>query len=109
MKKCSNCDRILDEGMFHKNKAMKDGLQGWCKECKSKYAKEKNSFIKESKKEKPEEERIIFMDYTPISFNAQFCKLFKKFINSEKELVVPLNKVITFNMQNNKLYIKYKK
>lgn len=109
MKKCSNCDRVLDENMFNKCSSTKDGLQSWCRECKSKYAKERNSFIKESKKEKPEEERIVFMDYNPISFNTQFYKLFRKFINSEKELVIPLNKVITFNMQNNKLYIKYKK
>jgi len=109
MKKCSNCGRILDENMFNKCSSTKDGLQSWCKECKSKYAKERNSFVKESKKEKPEEERIIFMNYTPTLFNSQFHKLFRKFINSEKELVIPLNKVITFNMQNNKLYIKYKK
>ena len=36
-KKCGKCNRELPIDNFSKNKATKDGLQGWCKECSNKY------------------------------------------------------------------------
>lgn len=40
MKKCNRCGRTLDNSEFGKNKAAKDGLQSWCRECVNKYARE---------------------------------------------------------------------
>lgn len=37
MKKCNKCGRELNESMFHKNKASKDGLVNTCKNCKAQY------------------------------------------------------------------------
>lgn len=34
MKKCSKCKKLLDASDFTKNKAMKDGLDHYCKKCK---------------------------------------------------------------------------
>lgn len=36
-KKCSKCGRELSIDNFYNNKNAKDGLQGWCKECKNGY------------------------------------------------------------------------
>ena len=41
MKKCAKCGRELPEENFSKNKAAKDGLQYYCKECQSRDAKER--------------------------------------------------------------------
>lgn len=38
---CAKCGRELDESNFGKRKASIDGLQGWCKDCKKKYMKER--------------------------------------------------------------------
>lgn len=40
-KRCKKCGRILPAKAFYKNKAHKDGLQPYCKECQNEYAKER--------------------------------------------------------------------
>lgn len=45
-KQCSKCKRILDYSEFHKNRTAKDGLDVRCKECASKYQKEKREMLK---------------------------------------------------------------
>lgn len=40
-KRCKKCGRILPAEAFYKNKAHKDGLQPYCKECQNEYAKER--------------------------------------------------------------------
>ena len=37
MKVCSRCRRELDESCFTKNKASKDGLMSYCKDCLKQY------------------------------------------------------------------------
>lgn len=39
MKRCTKCNRLLPTDKFHICRTSKDGLQGYCKECKSAYAK----------------------------------------------------------------------
>jgi NAD-dependent SIR2 family protein deacetylase len=39
MKTCSKCQEELDESSFSKNKASKDGLFCWCRDCHSEYKK----------------------------------------------------------------------
>lgn len=45
-KQCSKCKRILDHSEFSKDKSRKDGLYLWCKECDSRYHKEKYMLLK---------------------------------------------------------------
>lgn len=33
VKKCIKCNVVKEAGDFHKNRAKKDGLQSWCKQC----------------------------------------------------------------------------
>lgn len=40
-KLCPGCNKLLAAPLFSKNKARKDGLQSWCKHCKSQYAKKR--------------------------------------------------------------------
>lgn len=40
MKKCSKCSKIKEDVDFHKILKAKDGLAGYCKECKKEYDKE---------------------------------------------------------------------
>jgi len=39
MKVCSKCGIEKDLNTFHKNKALKDGYNNWCKECRSLHSK----------------------------------------------------------------------
>ena len=52
MKLCTKCKQNKDETCFNKDATKKDGLQCWCKECRSKYNKEQ--VIKRNKKRKEE-------------------------------------------------------
>jgi hypothetical protein len=38
MKKCSRCDTEKPTSEYHKDRGNKDGLCGWCKDCKCGYA-----------------------------------------------------------------------
>ena len=40
MKKCTHCGEWKDEGKFNKQKAGKDGLRAYCRECQKNMAKE---------------------------------------------------------------------
>lgn len=52
-KKCSRCKLYKDVSKFYKNKSRKDGLFGYCIECKKNYTKELFNNIKiEEKNEK---------------------------------------------------------
>lgn len=39
-KRCIRCGRELSLDHFHKSAKSHDGLQSWCKECKSEYSRE---------------------------------------------------------------------
>ena len=69
-KVCSKCGRELPITCFHKNHANKDGYQGDCKECKSKYAKEYNAMRAAEKRKLKEEAK-------------NFDKLYKVYTNRE--------------------------
>ena len=40
MKRCSRCKRLLPEEEFFKDRSSKDGLQGYCKECRKEYSRQ---------------------------------------------------------------------
>jgi len=42
-KKCPKCGRELPVGSFCKNKSRKDGLSGWCKNCRAQYQKNRKA------------------------------------------------------------------
>ena len=42
MKKCNKCKIEKDNSLFSKRKLSKDGLDTWCKECKSAYGMSRN-------------------------------------------------------------------
>lgn len=49
---CSKCRKSLKLDEFHKNKAMKDGLNNVCKQCKSQYCKDNAEEYKRRNKAK---------------------------------------------------------
>ena len=53
MKLCNKCGRLLDENLFHRNFASKDGLTSQCKECRNSASRlyYANPIIKEQKKQ----------------------------------------------------------
>ena len=57
-KKCSKCGRELPVSEYHKNKAQKDGLQTYCKECK----KESNKLYSENHYEEISKKRKVYHD-----------------------------------------------
>ena len=51
MKQCSKCKQQLELNAYSKNKTCKDGLSGWCKECKKQdYQKNIKYYIKTNNK-----------------------------------------------------------
>lgn len=52
MKKCNKCGKLLDETMFHKNSASKDGLTNTCKECKAAYDENYKSVVENKERQK---------------------------------------------------------
>ena len=107
-KVCKKCGQELPLSFFWKNKKSKDGLQNWCKTCQTEYEKQRKQAIKETDEIEKEEERIIFFNkHLPSIFN--WTETIRKYINSEKELNIPLSKLISLNIKDDKLYIKYKK
>lgn len=55
IKQCSKCGKFLSIKKFHNRKNTKDGLAGWCKNCRIPYAKEYYSKNKERYKRQAEE------------------------------------------------------
>lgn len=65
MKECKECGRMLPESEFNKDAGAKDGLQSRCRECFSKYNKEryaanKEKFKADVKKYKEENPEKVF-------------------------------------------------
>jgi hypothetical protein len=52
MKKCTRCKKEKLFGEFHKCRANKDGLTGWCKKCQSIFDRAKYAKNKEKNREK---------------------------------------------------------
>jgi len=49
MKKCPQCKKDLPSEMYRKNKLKKDGLDGWCKQCRSKNINKEKAIIRKRK------------------------------------------------------------
>lgn len=67
MKRCSRCNRELDESQFYKNKNSADGLQIWCKDCMRETSKSRYYMLREEhlmKKEMEEGGGNIHKIYT---------------------------------------------
>ena len=71
MKKCNKCGRLLDETMFHKNSASKDGLTSFCKDCRnqlnkqycnSQEVKDRKRIYKQDYDKKHKEQKKEYMD-----------------------------------------------
>lgn len=111
VKVCKRCGQELPLSHFWKNRKSKDGLQNWCKACQTQYAQERINFINESKNEKAEKEKLIFVDkptFPTFSF-WNWTDVLRKYINGIKELSIPLNKLESLNIINGEIKIKYKK
>lgn len=52
MKKCNKCGRLLDETMFHKDKASNDGLTNTCRDCKKAYDEKYRSIAENKERQK---------------------------------------------------------
>lgn len=71
MKTCNKCGRLLDETMFHKNKASKDGLTNTCKDCKKTYDENYRSIA-----ENKERQKKYNSEYFSKSENKQKVKVY---------------------------------
>lgn len=107
-KVCKKCGQELPISFFWKNAKSKDGLQNWCKNCQTEYEKQRKDFLKEAKNEKTEKEKLIFISKPTFSF-WNWTDIIKKYIKNEKELSIPLNKLVSLNIINGEIKIKYVK
>ena len=81
MKKCSKCGKVKNYSLFFKNKAKKDGLCTWCKECTTSYLKHRYHEKKEL-----------------------FCARQKKYRINNKEKIK--KKCKAYRIKNNELLLK---
>lgn len=58
MKFCSKCKKLVSKEFFSINRRAKDGLHAWCKECYSKYEKERYQQGDKIRKEKNKKDTI---------------------------------------------------
>lgn len=70
MKKCRICGREKKEDSFYKNKNYPDGLDTWCKICKSEYAKARN---RNKEKLPVDKDRLIFTGMC----KSDWCKMYQ--------------------------------
>ncbi len=89
-KRCTKCGEEKELGEFHKNKKTKDGLNGWCKDCKAKHERKAREAMKErfAKRQPLTEKQMSMMKKT-----CPRCKEAKTFIsfgadNSHKDGLV---------------------
>ena len=73
MKSCSICKESKGSASFYKNRAMKDGLQSYCKDCslsrRIKYYKANKSYYKNKNKEQQSKAR----DYLKVKKQSSKC------------------------------------
>lgn len=111
VKKCVHCGKVLDTSMFHKCNSTKDGLQSWCKDCQAEYYKNRKDLLGDINKTNIQEPSILIYK-SPSLFSKGITNglitLFKSLMHKQKEINVPLKKVVSINMQDNNLNIKYR-
>jgi hypothetical protein len=51
-KRCGRCLKVKPTDAFNNDKSQKDGLQGWCKDCKNEYARDYQKVLQKRNKKR---------------------------------------------------------
>ena len=83
-KKCGKCGLVKPISKFNKNKNKKDGLNGWCKECRKEYRDNNKKKIVNYRKEHYQEHRDEILKHTQ-EYRNNHKKESKDYRNSHKK------------------------
>lgn len=81
MKRCPQCEKILNGNLFNKNKTRKDGLSCYCKECSRLLVKEYNSRPDVKARRKKERQKTEFKKHI-----KEYMKNYRICYNSRPEV-----------------------